>query len=103
MATQTVPASDQKTPQNAPVAKDRTKPAAMAIPKEGYFKTQWAVTVPPIRDRPQITASPSSRKSFPAESRSSATMGTKKIEDKRLPVCPTLSKHSSFTTYAGSS
>ena len=38
MATQTVPASDQKSPQNAPVAKDWTKPAAMAIPKEGYFK-----------------------------------------------------------------
>ena len=38
MATQTVPASDQKSPQNAPAAKDWTKPAAMAIPKEGYFK-----------------------------------------------------------------
>jgi hypothetical protein len=38
MATQTVPASDEKSPQNAPAAKDWTKPAAMAIPKEGYFK-----------------------------------------------------------------
>ena len=38
MATQTVPASDQKSPQNAQAAKDSTKPAAMAIPKEGYFK-----------------------------------------------------------------
>ncbi len=38
MATQTVSASDQKSPQNAPAAKDSTKPAAMAIPKEGYFK-----------------------------------------------------------------
>jgi hypothetical protein len=38
MATQTVPASDQKSLQDAPAAKDRTKPAAMAIPKEGYFK-----------------------------------------------------------------
>ena len=38
MATQTVPASDQKSPQNLPAAKDWTKPAAMAIPKEGYFK-----------------------------------------------------------------
>ena len=38
MATQTVPASDQKSPQSAPAAKDWTKPAAMAIPKEGYFK-----------------------------------------------------------------
>jgi hypothetical protein len=38
MATQTVPASEQKPPQNAPTAKDWTKPAAMAIPKEGYFK-----------------------------------------------------------------
>ena len=40
MATQTVPASDQKSPQNAPAAKDWTKPAAMAIPKEGYFKRE---------------------------------------------------------------
>lgn len=38
MAPQTVPASDQKSPQNAPAAQDWTKPAAMAIPKEGYFK-----------------------------------------------------------------
>ncbi len=38
MATQTAPASAQKSPQNAPAAKDCTKPAAMAIPKEGYFK-----------------------------------------------------------------
>ncbi len=38
MATQTAPASAQKSPQNAPAAKDWTKPAAMAIPKEGYFK-----------------------------------------------------------------
>ena len=40
MATQTVPASDQKSPQNAPAAKDWTKPAAMAIPKEGYFTVE---------------------------------------------------------------
>ncbi|MGC1422115.1 MAG: hypothetical protein WA354_18065 [Terracidiphilus sp.] len=38
MATQTAPASAQKSPQNAPAAKDWTKPAAMAIPKEGYFE-----------------------------------------------------------------
>jgi hypothetical protein len=38
MATQTVSASEQKSPQNAPAAMDWTKPAAMAIPKEGYFK-----------------------------------------------------------------
>ena len=38
MATQTVPASDQKSPQGAPAPKDWTKPAAMAIPKDGYFK-----------------------------------------------------------------
>ena len=38
MATQTAPASDQKSPQSAPAPKDSTKPAAMAIPKEGYFK-----------------------------------------------------------------
>lgn len=40
MATQTVPASDQKSPQNAAAARDWTKPAAMAIPKEGYFKRE---------------------------------------------------------------
>jgi hypothetical protein len=38
MATQAVPASDQKSTQSAPAANDWTKPAAMAIPKEGYFK-----------------------------------------------------------------
>ena len=38
MATQTVPASDPKSSQSVQVAKDSTKPAAMAIPKEGYFK-----------------------------------------------------------------
>ena len=34
MATQTLPASDQKPLQHAPAAKDWTKPAAMAIPKD---------------------------------------------------------------------
>jgi hypothetical protein len=38
MAAQTVPVPAQKSPQNAPAAKDSTKPAAMAIPKEGYFE-----------------------------------------------------------------
>jgi hypothetical protein len=38
MPTQTVSASDQESPKNAPTAKDWTKPAAMAIPKEGYFE-----------------------------------------------------------------
>ena len=50
MATQTVPASDQKSPQNAPAAKDWTKPAAMAIPKEGYFTVNKDDMVPPSRD-----------------------------------------------------
>lgn len=31
MTTQTVPVSDQKSPQSAPAAKDWTRPAAMAI------------------------------------------------------------------------
>jgi hypothetical protein len=38
MATQTVPASEQDTPQSSATSKDWRKPAAMAIPKEGYFK-----------------------------------------------------------------
>ena len=38
MATQTVPVSDQKSPQNAAAVKDWTKPAAMAIPKGGFFQ-----------------------------------------------------------------
>jgi hypothetical protein len=38
MATQTMAASEQKTPQSPAPSKDWRKPAAMAIPKEGYFK-----------------------------------------------------------------
>jgi hypothetical protein len=40
MATQTVPVSDQASSQNAAAAKDWTKPAAMALPKEGFFKRE---------------------------------------------------------------
>ncbi len=38
MATQTATASDQKSPQSPPAAKDWTTPAAMAIPKGGFFE-----------------------------------------------------------------
>ena len=38
MATPTMRASEQETPQSSATSKDWRKPAAMAIPKEGYFK-----------------------------------------------------------------
>lgn len=42
MATQAMPKTDSATPNAVPTAKkqDWTKPSAMAIPKEGYFKLE---------------------------------------------------------------
>ena len=69
----------------------RMKPAAMAIPKEGYFEAHIGESLGShlSRDRPQITASPLSRKSFPAREQIIRAMA-RKLKT-RLPARPMLS------------
>ena len=60
---------------------DWTKPAAMAIPKEGFFKTRWNrdATARSSRRRPPATASRSSPRSSPAREQNFREYG-KRIE-----------------------
>ena len=59
---------------------DWKKPAAMAIPKEGFFKLEQGRYGPPSRRHPPTTASPSSRRSSPGREAVIREYG-KKIED----------------------
>ena len=100
MATQTVPASDQKSQQNAPAAKDWTKPAAMAIPKEGYFREKMddmAQSFPGGRRR--ATASRLSQRLFREEKK--PVMSTEERWRRQSPDRPTVSRSLSSTTCDG--
>ena len=61
-----------------PTSQDWTKPAATAIPKEGYFKLEQGTVRPDLSRRPRpATASPSSRRSSRARSKTIREYGNK--------------------------